>query len=375
MVQRSIRRLFVFVSLFATVVGMHAQGDLAFQRANHLRKGINLSMWYAQASDYSAARLTTYTTAEDFALVKSLGFDHVRVSINPEPLIEERQSGQLRADAMARLDATVQGLTSLGIAVVLDIHPENSYVTEVTTTDDGYTRFLNFWRNFAHHFAGTPANLVYFEVLNEPHGVDNFKWAGEQGRIVSVIRSQAPQHTIIATAGNWGGIDALLAIEPLRDDNVIYTFHDYQPFPFTHQSANWMDPHYIQLHGVPYPSSPEGVAPLLAGISDEVAKLNLVRYGYDRWSYDRLDSEIALAAQWARARHVPLWCGEFGAYKLASNPAERAHWVQDMRGALEHNGVGWAMWDYQGGFALVTKQGSTPSADPAIVKALGLSKR
>jgi len=31
-----------------------AQQELGFRRAAHLRHGINLSMWYAQAGDYSA---------------------------------------------------------------------------------------------------------------------------------------------------------------------------------------------------------------------------------------------------------------------------------------------------------------------------------
>jgi hypothetical protein len=30
------------------------------------------------------------------------------------------------------------------------------------------------------------------------------------------------------------------------------------------------------------------------------------------------------------------------------------------------------MWDYQGGFALVTKKDGKPVADPAVVQALGL---
>ena len=44
-----------------------------------------------------------------------------------------------------------------------------------------------------------------------------------------------------------------------------------------------------------------------------------------------------------------------------------------MRVALEKNKIGWAMWDYQENFGLVTKTNGGPAVpDPAIVEALGL---
>ena len=38
--------------------------DLALQRAQHLRHGINTSDWFAQSGDYSVQRLRTFTTAD-----------------------------------------------------------------------------------------------------------------------------------------------------------------------------------------------------------------------------------------------------------------------------------------------------------------------
>src|ERR1035438_8096489 len=59
----------------------------AFQRAQHLKRGINASEWFAQsASDYSAERTDRYTDAADIALMAKLGFDNVRLSIDATPL-------------------------------------------------------------------------------------------------------------------------------------------------------------------------------------------------------------------------------------------------------------------------------------------------
>src|SRR6185437_15403595 len=64
------------------------RNSIAFQRAQHLQHGINTSMWFAQADDYSPQRLETYTTAKDIALIEQMGFDHCRLSIDAGPLVE-----------------------------------------------------------------------------------------------------------------------------------------------------------------------------------------------------------------------------------------------------------------------------------------------
>ncbi|HVF23461.1 MAG TPA: hypothetical protein VM941_10310, partial [Pyrinomonadaceae bacterium] len=58
-------------------------------RFARLRRGINLSHWFSQAANYSKTHLETHTTAADIALIKSMGFDHVRFPIEPAPLLIE----------------------------------------------------------------------------------------------------------------------------------------------------------------------------------------------------------------------------------------------------------------------------------------------
>jgi endoglucanase len=100
-----------------------AQDELGFARAKHLRRGINLSMWYAQDpalynATGGAEKLATYITQADFKLVHDLGFDHARLSIDPEPLIADKTTGELRPEAMARLDETVKQINVTGLVVV-----------------------------------------------------------------------------------------------------------------------------------------------------------------------------------------------------------------------------------------------------------------
>ena len=60
-------------------------------RLAHLRHGINLSELFAQVWDskgYTKEHFETWTTASDIALIKSAGFDHVRLSVNPQPMMD-----------------------------------------------------------------------------------------------------------------------------------------------------------------------------------------------------------------------------------------------------------------------------------------------
>ena len=200
-------RAAVTLALVATAAAQQGS-SLAFQRAEHLKRGVNLSIWYAQTSDNSAQRIATFTTPADFALIKSLGFDHVRLSINPEPLLSRTSPVVFRPDAMARLDNSVNQILATGLNVILDIHPEDSWKTTMTKDDGGPAKFYDFWAAFAAHYASTDPNRVFFEIMNEPILTDWYRWEGIQTRAVERIRRVVPNHTLIATASSWGSLDA-----------------------------------------------------------------------------------------------------------------------------------------------------------------------
>ncbi len=347
----------------------------AFERASHLRRGINASMWFAQSPhDYSSQRLTTYTTSDDFKLIHGLGFDHVRLSIDPAPLLKPPLTHGMNADHLALLDAAVKQILDNHLNVVLDIHPEDDYKRPLAADKEAQAAFIRFWSDFATHYASTDPEHVYFEILNEPEVEDPDAWANLQGQVVPVIRRAAPQHTIIATAGRYSGLRELLKFQPVSDRNVIYTFHDYEPFPFTHQGAGWTMAEVKHLSQIPYPSTPENIRPKLTEEEDLASQFWLNDYGLDTWNAARISSTISFARKWGEQYHVPVWCGEFGVFRDHADPQMRAQWIHDMRVALEQNGIGWNMWDYRANFGIVTDVNGKRVPDPAIVNALGLKQ-
>lgn len=342
---------------------------------SHLRHGINASEWFAQVYDpkgYTKEHFQTYITAQDVALIKSMGFDHVRLSVNPQPMFNSGHADQLPAEYLSYLDAAVKMVLNQGLAVILDVHPESDFKARLAN-DDFVEQFADFWRALARHYSTNDPNLMFFEILNEPEMRDRFRWSGMQVKLATAIREGAPRHTIIAAGANWSADDELLFLESLPDPNVIYNFHFYDPHVFTHQGATWGVNYWHEVQHLAYPSNRESAEKAAAAVPDEINRLYVLRYGMEHWDATRIDMEIGQVADWAKRRNVPVICNEFGVYRKDADPADRAAWLTDVRTSLEKHNMGWTMWDYSGSFGVVTKTNGHAVPDDITLKALGLN--
>lgn len=346
---------------------------VAFRRAEHLRHGINASIWFAQSpKDYTVERLRSFTTEDDIRLMRRMGFDHVRLSIDATPLTEWERSRDGTTPFMTELDGVVKDITAEGMAVIVDVHPESDYKATLLRGNAGVQKFASLWRAVAKHYAETDPEVVFFEMMNEPEQDDAFRWQGIEATVAAEIRAVAPRHTIIAAGAHYSGLEDLLVLQPLAMEDVIYTFHDYEPFAFTHQGATWTDPAVAPLRGVPYPSTPENVArneeqePTLAG------RYFVEQYGQARWDAARVDASVGFAERWSKEFGVPVYCGEFGVHRPFAEAKSRARWIEDMRVAFERHHIGWAMWDYRTNFGAVTKKDGVTTPDEQVIRALGL---
>ncbi|MGD0731712.1 MAG: glycoside hydrolase family 5 protein [Terracidiphilus sp.] len=381
-------RLFFFAVLFAIALSAVAQAPAAapdhaaavrtaFARAQHLKRGINASIWFAQSpGDYSAARTNRFTDAADIALIARLGFDNVRISIDAPPLEKEPLGlDGLNDDFVGRLDKAVDTALADGLAVQIDLHPDGSYKEKLITSDDAVDRLARLWRHLAAHYASRDPERIFFEILNEPGLNDRYRWAGIQARLAAAIRESAPQQTIIAAGAEGSGIPDLLSLQPLNDGNVIYNFHYYEPTQFTHQGASWSAAWWTSTHGIPYPPTEDGMQQYLNLVPDLADRYDLEQYWAQHWDEHHIRMLIDQAAAWQRKNHVPLICNEFGVFRDHSDPVSRANWIRDVRTVLESDGIGWAMWDYRDNFGLVYKQDGQPArVDEGVLAALGLKR-
>jgi aryl-phospho-beta-D-glucosidase BglC (GH1 family) len=369
----------IATALLATLLPLAAQTpqpttSVPPSRLAHLQRGINLSEWFAQVYDpkgYTKEHFQNWTTATDIELIKSAGFDHVRLSVNPQPMFTNNRPEAIPQEYLSYLDAAVRMILDRGLSVVIDLHPDDDFKARLK--DDAFVQqFGDFWRALARHYSTWDAERVFFEIMNEPEVTDPYRWFGIQAKVAASIREGAPQHTIIAAGSRYSNDDQFLFLEPLHDANVIYTFHFYYPHIFTHQGATWGVYYWHWLRGVHYPSSPENARQAAANVPDAVDRLAVIRYGQEHWDAARIDAEISQAADWARQHGVPVICNEFGVYRAYSDPQDRAAWIKDVHTSLERHNIGWTMWDYSGSFGVATKKDGRTTLDENIVNALGL---
>jgi len=364
-----------FAPVFVVAVALGCTPLARAEPAITLRRGVNTSHWFAQhGARYPLEHLRREITARDAALMKRLGLDHVRFTLNPELLWRGDDPQRLDAAMLAELDRAIDLLLDAGLNVVVDVHPEDGFKRKLKQPEGAFVeQFAQFWSALAAHVRRRDPSRVALEIINESTVDDADRWQKMAAVLHAAIRRAAPEHTIIITGCGWGSLDGLLKLKPVDDANVIYTFHMYDPHVFTHQGATWGWAGWRDIEQLPYPATPENVAPVLAGLADHSARWAVKQYGDQRWNADRVERHIAQAADWAKRHGAVVWCGEFGVYRKVSPPDARAAYLHDVRTACERHGIGWAMWDWKRGFNLAIEEGGTLSPHEPTADALGLN--
>jgi endoglucanase len=140
----------------AAISGSQAASSVSASRLARLRHGINTSGWFAQVYDkagYTKEHFQNWATAEDIALIKSMGFDHVRLSVNPQPMMENHRPDEIPPEYLGYLDSAVKMILDQGLAVVVDLHPESDFKARLTKDDSFVQAFADFWRALARHYS------------------------------------------------------------------------------------------------------------------------------------------------------------------------------------------------------------------------------
>ncbi len=311
-------------------------------------RGVNLGGWYSQC-DYSKDRLENFIKEEDFAVIAGWGADHVRMPVDYN--IFEDESGNYIESGFDYVQRVIDWCEKNGLNMVLDLHKTAGYSFDDKEDENGFfdneamqDRFCRLWEEFARRF-GKYSDRVAFELLNE---VTEKKyspiWNAIAARCIDRIRAICKDVKILVGSYFWNDYNTVEALDPPRDENVVYNFHCYSPMLFTHQNAAW-------VQGMPRGfviGYPEDTAVYEQACCERAPEM---RYRMEptkceRYSAQFFIEQFAGAVKVAEERGTALYCGEYGVINNA-DPEDTLAWYKDINEAFEHYGIGRAAWSYR----------------------------
>ncbi|MBK7215350.1 MAG: cellulase family glycosylhydrolase [Bacteroidales bacterium] len=311
-------------------------------------KGINLTGWF-QVGSPGQIQFTRYTK-HDLENIKSLGCDVIRLPIALHEMSSGAPDYTLSPLFLNFMDSVVNWAEQLHIYLILDDH---SFDPSVNTSPTVETVLKKVWPQMASHYKDR-SNYILYEVLNEPHGISTQSWGVIQQNVINSIRAIDTKHTIIVGGSGYNTYTELQNLPVYADTNLIYTFHFYDPFMFTHQGTTWNTPSMASLEGVPFPYDAATMPPCPSDLLGTWVESALNNYPVDG-TVAKVKQLLDYAVNFKNSRNVKVFCGEFGVYIPNCDSSERVYWYQVVKDYLEEKGIPWTTWDYQGTFGLFRK--------------------
>nr|WP_255618261.1 cellulase family glycosylhydrolase [Aurantimonas sp. VKM B-3413] len=379
-----------------------------------LRRGVNLWPWFSLTTEYPAPR-TDYAwpplqsdralpSREDLTLLSGVGFDFVRIPVDPGPMLAF--SGQRRAALLQDLSRAIAACRDAGLNVVVNLQanaathywrPERMFTSR---NSPEFSAYLELVGDLAAILDRNPPATVAIEPVNEPfHACGSRDWTRVQAAMLKASRKVAPDLTYVATSAcgsivpSFADFDAASVAD---GGPMLFTFHFYEPYLFTHQGATWMsEPVYRWLNAVPWPGSAGSLEATLAAVEARMAadpetpaatkqaamqETRSVLATYFEAQPDRayIQGFFDTMLQWADRNGLSpdsILMGEFGALRSGGNyvaaaAADQARYVRDVRLTAEVSGFGWAFWNLFDGFGLMDDV--SHRLDDSLLDALGL---
>jgi len=194
---------------------------------------------------------TSHHTARDFRQVADMGMNSVRFYLSYRSFEDDDAAGRYKESGWDWLDQNIEWAQAHGIRLILNMHdPYGGYQSQgegvqLWQDEVAQKRFIDLWRAIAERYRAEPT-IAGFDILNEPAPTVSIEqWKELAERTISEIREVNQEHMVFvervnSVGGDWSENENRNFFR-VRDSNVVYEFHFYKPYHFTHQNAAWSD--------------------------------------------------------------------------------------------------------------------------------------
>lgn len=312
-------------------------------------KGINLGGWISQCSEYTEEHYNTFIVEKDIETIKSWGLDHVRLPVDYN--VVQNEDGSFIESGFKHIDDCIAWCKKYGLKIVLDLHKTCGYVFDDAKycgfffDEKLQEMFFDLWMEFTRRYG--KEEIVVFELLNEVTE-ERFSdtWNELSAKAVKMIHRVVPEKTIVVGGIYNNSIYGLAKLDKPADDNVVYTFHCYDPMVFTHQKAYWV------------PKLPSDLGFKYRQKVSDVRKASF-KYFQNQFEeqFEDLDQEAVISSDYfenllktafevAKKYNVELYCGEYGVIDKAQRE-DAVEWFKDIHEVLEKYHITRSAWSYK----------------------------
>ena len=289
----------------------------AWSRAAALQKGFNTANWLEA---YWLLPSNSYPVANDFTRAKFLALKNAGFNFARLPVIFERLGSQTapytlntNQTAFYLVDSAITWANAFNMKLIIDNHhgPDVNDGNFASNTP----RICAVWKQLVQRYGYLDPNRFYFELYNEPNNISNANFRVLAQTAMDTIRKYNTTHTFIIGGNGWNSSTGLVNFDPINDPNVIYTFHNYDPYYFTHQGFSWTSPAYFPTRTFP--------------IGSEVADMR---------------ASFISVKNWSNYYNFPVFMGEFGV-STAADASSRCNWMTKMIHYSDSLSIPYAYWD------------------------------
>lgn len=209
---------FVWLASFQTVQAatpVEKWGRLSVKGTNIVNaKGKKVQL--KGVSTHGIAWFPQYVNKSCFKSFQKMGANTIRIAFYSDP-----DAGYSK-DLYSKVEEGIQYATELGMYVIIDWH-----ILSDGNPKTHQKQALSFFQYFAKKYGGQK-NILY-EICNEPNG--NVTWEKQirpyANKVIKKIRKYDKKNIIIVGTPTWSQDVDVVAKNPLKQKNIVYTLHFY----------------------------------------------------------------------------------------------------------------------------------------------------
>ncbi len=339
-----------------------------------LSRGVCLHNWLEEDEkwdgkfEYNKASIAKYA---------SQGFNAIRLPIDLDKWVNGRDSVvagtkpfSVNPELFAILDSFVNWTNEYKLSLTIDYHQYDKSLNVKSVMDPGYRKMTaNLWKAVASYYAKNKRDNIFYELTNEPGIMDdiaNSSWREMAKEMLDSIRTVDTFHSVIYGDSRWYDIDKMINNNRFapEDGNIVYAFHFYEPFIFTHQGAVWVD--MERTHGISFPYDSQKWSTEFSELgvteSNEEWIKDAFKEYYKMGNSNAMYNAVAETKIWSIQQGIPIVCNEFGANDMRSDVQSRSNYFKAMGSIFKELNIGYAVW-----FGLFDeKENLIPGVGPAM---------